>query len=592
MKLTLVLLMNLFSIHLTMAQNADTESPYRRENSRIYFELKNFIQNPLNCNSTKTNYQVYGKVFYYDRVIQEMLQHIKNNFDDNCLEIFIRSYIQTKGGLAEHSNLDQYELTLKKVFESNIKNLTSFFYKLGTSFQNAFHPEQVTSEQISIDEYFKQAEEFSSCRQLGNGESKVVKGNVIGIREGTHYLIEKTGSTTYKATLAIDFNDRNPNLNMNKAQMLTKVRECLNVSQTYFRSPIGESLQVNIITPAELLKLPKEKQPRIKKINIWPAGTYTPAHDTFPVDINCSEIVHEFLHHLGLVDEYRDYEQVVVNAQTGKLIPAHANILELLRNGSAIYQDRFMCRVISQTNSIMNNNRAVFDDMVSRKVTCECQTDECLKIINHPSDKVRDLVIGNIWQDLYHSSRDHICKSKLVNTYKSVELDDIKDLVTHQIINESENEIEFAHSILVKQEDKKYSAHEYNYQCACSSKSECLVLEKLRLRLKHEMVQYPEQCPIEGSKVVSKNYLPYDAKISHGVSSKNNQYIMSSASLRQDRSLLLPAHFERIIQGTCKKYAKSYTACAKNAYLENTGLTCPFKPSSCEDHSQWLQSIE
>lgn len=115
------------------------------------------------------------------------------------------------------------------------------------------------------------------------------------------YSLKRVTQNTYQARLNVTFNDGGgPG---SGARMFARSRECLAQAAPYMKGPGGETLDIQILSPQEILSLPAVERPRQLNISIDSPGQGGHSYN-FPSSFNCQDIIHEYLHHLGLCDEY------------------------------------------------------------------------------------------------------------------------------------------------------------------------------------------------------------------------------------------------------------------------------------------------
>lgn len=104
--------------------------------------------------------------------------------------------------------------------------------------------------------------------------------------------------------------------------------ECLRQASPYLRSPEGDQLTLRLADPEEKRRLgPFPIRVKIRKKRFEPAQIkvrdaekqeYHPWAYEYASDMSCQDIVHETMHLLGLIDEYRDTQ----DAAAEKCLPA------------------------------------------------------------------------------------------------------------------------------------------------------------------------------------------------------------------------------------------------------------------------------
>lgn len=140
------------------------------------------------------------------------------------------------------------------------------------------------------------------CEPYRIGEARVsVQGSGDRFGLSGNYSLKRLSENQYAARINVSFNDGGgPG---SGSRMLARSRECISRANEHLRGPGGEQLVIQLLTPEETSALPESERPRNVNIHIDDPGAGGHSYN-FPSTFNCPDIVHEFLHHLGLCDEY------------------------------------------------------------------------------------------------------------------------------------------------------------------------------------------------------------------------------------------------------------------------------------------------
>lgn len=167
---------------------------------------------------------------------------------------------------------------------------------------------------------------YQNCEELPVGGVRVSRVDPARFAMSGDYSLKRISEKTYQARLNVNFNDgAGPG---SGARMFARSRECIAQAYPNMKGPNGEQLDIQIMTPQEIETLPSAERPRQLNIGIDNPGQGGHSYN-FPNNFPCQSIVHEFLHHLGLCDEYNP-----VGNWTGSEQAAGAACRVIVKNSS------------------------------------------------------------------------------------------------------------------------------------------------------------------------------------------------------------------------------------------------------------------
>lgn len=155
------------------------------------------------------------------------------------------------------------------------------------------------------------------------------------------------------------------------AKMIKKINECMAMYEPHLKGPDGEILKIRAVN--------NDKEIRPTPIHILPPGSRQHS-EGYTTDIECPTLLHEVLHLLGLVDEYKEKRKgYVIDKKTGEYIWVEAGA-EVLA---------YDCRILGPENSVMSNQYAAIKALFPRQLTpvteCRCtglmSSEECMGVI-------------------------------------------------------------------------------------------------------------------------------------------------------------------------------------------------------------------
>ncbi|MCT4640939.1 MAG: hypothetical protein N4A33_01490 [Bacteriovoracaceae bacterium] len=446
-----------------------------------------------------------------------------------------------------------------------------------------------------IAELLKTMDQINQCRKLEIGEKKLVdtaniSPSVTGIP--MNYSLERISAKQMKATLILNFKD-STQADVTASDMHKRVKKCLAKTSTYFKSPTGESITVNILNTKEANEVPLDERPEIVDIEIGEVGMRSHSRK-YAANINCAAITHEVLHLMGLCDEYKErVKGMYLDLDSKKLV--EKDKVDAKNISKYKFYPSYACRSISKTTSIMSNHVKALDEAQKKKISCMCDNQGCAKAIKHK--KAREYLTQTPFADGQYSFRYDFCSAKRLKKEKVTSFDYLKKnpgslLDTGQKLSFDFQSLEFAdgNSYLVTN----------RYNCSCKLKADELNyysddrkaqlvedckkgLKKIEARFKVSSFENYNSCPsgmlYSGEKSVDDNQVS-------GAKLEDKKLLIISRPTRS--SLLLPAHFSRIKWGNCKSKVKKYSRCAQNAYLGSMPKDCKDQPDYCKDEKQWL----
>jgi hypothetical protein len=207
----------------------------------------------------------------------------------------------------------------------------------------------------------------SKCSQLANGQEVIIKDEGGGTQIPRHYALSRTdtsnGGENYEATLNLDFRTSDPLVKPEDLERLrTKASQCMAMYSPYL---LDDSVSPN---RKLTLKLAEKGQAKYQTI-LTPIEVVT--HETrddyqhFSVKIDCPTMIHEFLHHLGLVDLYPERN---IEAQWDSQWSRWVFDPGFHTSTGAAQHPVYNCRLDSRSHSIMNK---VYDAAVGVGAACQ-----------------------------------------------------------------------------------------------------------------------------------------------------------------------------------------------------------------------------
>lgn len=390
---------------------------------------------------------------------------------------------------------------------------------------------------------------LDQCAPVPAGKGKRVKGRSAYGRD-LDYLLFKEKDNEFRAVLNVDFQMNNSSVT--SAQMLNRAKGCLAGANESFKGPNGKKLKIDLLSPNEIgsLGLNAARKPAAQVVKITP-GNIGSNSSNYQENIPCPTLVHEVLHLLGLCDEY---------------------------SGG---RDNFSCRARGPLDSVMESAETAFARAVPRRVTCQCDDSELCETLQRSPAAREFLRYPRFEQITNIRFRNNYCeKAKLSRSSRKSWLEQNNNnypAVPIRLSPTNDGGVIFEELSL----DEEGELEGFRYECSCASGDveECRKAAKRIVQGPRETVGH--DCPAYTSK----------AAINWGTtpraSAATEDTISFDVPAVPGASLLQPAHFERIVSGTCPTTTPRYSNCAAFAY-ETDPNKCADAPDYCQSAS-WLQ---
>lgn len=222
------------------------------------------------------------------------------------------------------------------------------------------------------------ANQAEACVDLKVGETRVTSHEDFAQESKVEqkFAVTNIGNNTYKVDIVLNFKSFDmPRINLT----YNRVRTCLNEinSNPSAQDSLGRKLKINIHTPQEALRIPAEKRPPMVDINIADTSIRENSR-AYQIDTECSVVLHELLHLLGLRDEYQESSNGhYKNSLTGEAVTLNPtdteeqNKLRDIKSGvlsGFTFLKDYQCRTIPQKNTIMKNNYSLYKDIFTADV--------------------------------------------------------------------------------------------------------------------------------------------------------------------------------------------------------------------------------
>ncbi len=150
---------------------------------------------------------------------------------------------------------------------------------------------------------------YQACVEVPNSSWAVIDAPRWGI--SGHYLLERSdraGHPHFKMVLNVNFFTHSAKIGKDGvAVMRRRAQACLDRSARWLNGPDGETLEIRLVEPSWKGPRPRQFNIEIKQKIDESSGLFVRGHwQEFRDDWDCPELMHEFFHQPGLVDEYAE----------------------------------------------------------------------------------------------------------------------------------------------------------------------------------------------------------------------------------------------------------------------------------------------
>lgn len=394
-----------------------------------------------------------------------------------------------------------------------------------------------------------------NCLELPVGQTRVVDGSNGTIAAG--YTLERTGQDAYRIGLNINLTSSTLSADA-LASFEERMHSCVANWNPMLRGPRGEQLTIVLTNPArteaQAIGTARAPQHDIQVHSSWPRAN---SHN-YPRSMDCATTMHELMHLMGLCDEYREQDAAL----------------------------GFGCRVVPEHVSLMANQNAVASELP--KIT------QCLIKEEHrdlwerlPSTQRNVLMLPDL-SEVLGSEGTNYCR--LVSEHRVLSIDDARsDLaaLSPRALTLTNDVLLMEAGVLVVDSEARVEIRRMDCQCALADNpNKCrgwILRQRTALAQPFERTRCPST--MTGTTTFGGSGI-------EGLSQNQDGITITTAGTR--RSAIEPAHFQRILAGTCDRQARDYNICSSWAYVsectapqstcfERPGASCTGTPLQCTD---------
>lgn len=505
---------------------------------------------PKNLSQTFQFQNKSYKVSDFDGVVGDHIENVFVNLNRDEAKQYAQNYMVAKSDLLKANK----ESPQRTAVLNNLNQMFGYIYGDKGAEELAKILECKPEDNLKpIEDIIKKIEEtnkVSKCDVLKPGEHKVFQKENNNYYGTGNYTLKRKQDGNYQAILNVKFKQGN-GATVAAGAMLERSQKCLALAAPHMKGPDGKTIEMVVMPPDEINKLPKDEQPKQYEVSIEPPGYGTNA-GAYAQTVDCATITHEMLHLMGLCDEYKEDR------------PEYAKY-------------NWTCRVATKAPSIMRD-LSVFNKAVGKAVNCECSGQNCSAIMNSTDENAKKLYTAAGFNDaIDYRFRNSYCKEEYVYNPPKVLTNPDKAVVL-----ESQSDLGFVvqgRYLLNSSKAPFYSISHSKIKCNCPANDQDCLSQKKR---------FLDNLPNLGVKSNCPNQAPYISadRGDNKTGATLNKNVLTLISQPTLPSLLQPNHFNKILEGTCAGKSEGYQQCAEHAYK---GEPCNV-PAKCLDDKYYLGS--
>lgn len=390
--------------------------------------------------------------------------------------------------------------------------------------------------------------------QVGHIENKVPNNSQYVLRR----LAEKSWNVEFNAQFtAVGTTEAQA------AEMRSRVEQCFAQASPAMVGPDGHQMRLTLRGSSGA-----SPTPPLIEINVRPSGRGDAKN--FSMDYTCATLIHEFLHHAGLCDEYPEGDPTEI-------------------------QNAAACRVIVREDSIMSGDmQGTYDDAVGLARRCVLKPGS--KWLNAPAGHLAAEMSPDA-NDMYRELPDKAAFTNswcTVTTFAPTTARPLLQTYGARFVDLPRGfEMDFAGRNVTA---TGTLPSQYRMICKCpAGNAQCLAsVTEVRTKMEegyqasNRRFRCPSSSQDAGASDVTMNVgAVRDERASAG-------FVEFRNPARLNRSLLHPAHFMRVLRGSCRALDRTtlYDRCAQYAYRhsqpDNTPTDCSNVPAECRDPAKYL----
>ncbi len=486
-----------------------------------------------------------------DRAIERNLPTIISRLGPQDLPQFAQNYMLARANRLRNGGPSEQE-----AIRRNLHQMYNRIHGLRGSEASQSSSDECTQEPanqtiVDILAHLERTERGSRCGELSPGQHRTFPRNDFGI--GGHVL-KRRQDGNYQAVIGIDF-QQTAGASISNENMFRRVQQCLRRSSPAMRGPDGRTIELIAASPADVQRLPWGERPLMNNISIESPSFRSNAL-AYQSDIDCATVVHEVLHLMGLCDEYEEQSQEL--------------------------SQRYACRVVVRTPSIMRRQEEVFPRAVRTAMACRCtNTPSCRGIMNSSDSNLRQRFLSaEAPQILPIDFRRDRCQ---VLSYSGPLTEPSKNLVLLPHSNPNYIVIDSRSMGYVNQAPFHVLGRN-KITCFCPPDDRVCADTIGRIRADIQNPPPRNECPdnTETDTTLTDELNASGAYPANGTMNNGSLVLISRPTIP---SLLHPSHYHRIVEGNCPGgRSANYSQCAEWAYR---GTNCN-PPRQCQDDSFYL----
>lgn len=385
-----------------------------------------------------------------------------------------------------------------------------------------------------------------SCLELPVGQTRIVDGFNGNIAAG--YALERTGTNSYRIGLNVNLVSTSLNAE-SLASFEARMQSCVASWNPVLRGPRGEQLTIDLTNPtrtaAQPPGTPRAPEHTIQVHSSWPRAN---SHN-YPRSMDCATTMHEIMHLMGLCDEYREQDAAL----------------------------GFNCRIVPERVTLMANQNLVASELP--QITQCTIRDEFREAWSRYSQAERNVLLMPDLAETLGSDGASYCVVSPEHRVLSIS-DASADLsaLAPRAITLTNDVLVMETGVVVADGDLRVEHRRIDCQCAVAANP-----NKCRAWITRQRSQFNRPYVRSNCPALMTGTTSYGGDGTDNIAIQPNGITITEAGFRD--SALEPAHFQRILAGTCTRQAQDYNVCSSWAYVSTCGApqsTCFGTPRECE----------
>ncbi len=384
-----------------------------------------------------------------------------------------------------------------------------------------------------------------NCLELNVGQARVVDTTNGNVAAG--YVLERTAQNTYRLSINVNLvtSEVTPE---NMASLEARMRSCVADWNPVMRGPRGEQLTIQLTNPTETAALPADA-PRAPVHFVQVHNNYPRANsNNYARTVDCPTIMHELMHLVGLCDEYAESDPAL----------------------------GYQCRVVPTQNTLMSNQIQTAGEL-PRINTCTVQEEHRGLWESLSSAERNVFMLPDLSEAMGGGGQAYCQVASEVQTLTLAQAAALPNPGPREISG-SPTSLVIESTVVVMEDVPRAEVRRINCEC-----TDPATMNKCRSWISQRRPQLTRPFTRRECPAIMTGVSTYGGSGTSSVSISDAGIVLNQAGTRT--SALAPAHFNRILAGSCRRQAADYNICSSWAYETTCGApqnSCMGTPEQCD----------